>query len=85
MNTIIDYSLLIRILSYKILHNIFLNPQELGKAKHSSIPETEQAHITSVRDKLILIIIAKVTKNALSFKAKLSGNLIKYLDKSLGY
>ena len=81
---IIDYFLLIRIFSYKILHNIFLNPQELGK-KHSSIPETKQAHITSVRDKLILIIITKVIKNALSFKAKLSGNLIKYLNKILGY
>ena len=81
---IIDYFLLIRIFSYKILHNIFLNPQELGK-KHSSISETKQAHITSVRDKLILIIITKVIKNALSFKAKLSGNLIKYLNKILGY
>lgn len=82
---IIDYFLLIRIFSYKILHNIFLNPQELGKAKHSSIPEIKQAPITSVRDKLILIIIAKVTKNAQSVKAKLSGNLIKYLNKTLGY
>lgn len=75
---IIEYFLLIWVFLYKILHNIFLYPQELGMAEHSSIPETEEANITSVRDKLILIIIAKVRRNVLSFKANWSGNLVKY-------
>lgn len=46
--------------------------------EHSSKLETEEANITSVRDKIILIITDKVTENALPFTAKLSDNLIKY-------